>query len=183
MNPKLILIAGHSATGKSTFAHQLSHALGILNFSKDTLKEAMGNGFGVESRVMHDKDNTAATINIMVHIAECFLRLKQPCILEANFRPPQDAQIQALLEKYDAHCLTFLFGGDMDVLWQRYKQRENERHWVHKTILQDRDRFVNGGIKAGFGEFCKGRTIHVDATDFSTVDYNGLIETARQFVV
>ena len=183
MKNKLILVAGHSATGKSTFARRLSQTLEIPCFSKDTLKEAMGDGFGYDSGVMHDKDNTSATINIMAHIAESFMIIRKVCILEANFRPPQDEIIKELLEKYSADCLTFLFGGDMDVLWERYTQREAERHWVHRTIAgMDRDRFVNGGIKAGFGDFVMGKTIKIDATDFNKIDYYELFAAAKQFI-
>jgi len=183
MQNKLILVAGHSATGKSTFARRLSEMLEIPCFSKDTIKEAMGDGFGQNSRVMYDEDNTSATINIMTHIAECFLKIGKVCILEANFRPPQNEQIEELLEKYNARCFTFLFDGNMDVLWGRFVQREAERHWTHKTIVgMDKDRFINGGIKAGFGEFAIGKTIKIDATDFSKIDYNELFLIAKQFV-
>ena len=94
MENKIILVAGHSATGKSTFAHRLSCELGIPCFFKDKLKEAMGDGFGQDSSLMYDKGNTEATINIMTLIAESFLKIGKVCILEANFRPPQDEQIK-----------------------------------------------------------------------------------------
>ena len=71
----------------------------------------------------------------------------------------------------------------MDVLWERYVQRETERHWVHKTINQSRERFINGGIKAGFGDFFMGRTIKIDATDFSKLNYNELITVAKNFIL
>jgi len=179
---KIILVAGHSAAGKSTFAHRLSQNLEIPCFYKDTLREAMGDGFGQDSGVMDDKGNTDATINIMVHIAECFLQIGKACILEANFRPPYDSQIEKLIEKYSADCLTFLFGGDMDVLWGRYVQRQDTRHWVHTVVGQNKDRFINGGIKAGFGDFTIGKTIRIDATDFNKIDYDELFVIASKFI-
>jgi predicted kinase len=182
MKNKLILIAGHSATGKSTFAHRLSQALGIPCFCRDVLQEAMGDGFGQSSGVMNDKGRVSATVNIMTFIAEGFLQIGKVCILESNFRAPQNEQIEKLLEKYDADCLTFLFVGDMNVLWDRYLQRESERHWVHKIADQDKNRFVNGGIKAGFGDFNMGKTIKIDATDFSKISYEELFAIANQFI-
>jgi hypothetical protein len=110
------------------------------------------------------------------------LQIGKVCILESNFRAPQNEQIEKLIEKYNADCLTFLFVGDMDVLWNRYSQRDAERHWVHKTIAQDRDRFVNGGIKAGFGDFSVGKTIRVDATDFDKINYGELFAAAKAFI-
>ena len=181
MKNKLILVAGHSAAGKSTFAFNLSHRLKIPCFSKDTIKESMADGFGSDNEFLQ-KRGTEATISMMLHIAECFLRIGKVCILEANFRPPQDKQIEELLKKYDVDCLTFLFGGNLEVLWDRYLQRESERHWTHKFIGQSKDRFINGGIKAGFGDFAIGQTIRIDATDFSKIDYDELFSVANQFV-
>ena len=181
MKFKLILVAGHSAAGKSTFARELSHTLGIPCFSKDTVKEAMADGFGANNEFLQNK-GTEATIGIMLHIAECFLQIGKICILEANFRPPQDGQIEEMLNKYDADCLTFLFGGNLDVFWDRYTEREAERHWTHKFVGQNRDRFVNGGIKAGFGNFAIGKTVKIDATDFSKIDYDDLFAVANRFI-
>jgi hypothetical protein len=156
--------------------------LGIPCITKDTLREAIGNGFGENSGLMQDKGFLPATINVMMYFAECFLQIGKICILEANFRPPQDEQIEALLEKYDADCLTFLFGGNLEIFWDRYAEREAERHWVHHFAGQSRERFINGGIAAGFGEFAMGKTVRVDATDFSKIDYDELFAVANQFV-
>ena len=182
MRNKIILVAGHSAAGKSTFARRLSQKLGIPCFSKDTLREAMGDGFGLDSGVMQRRGNAEATINIMMYFAECFLQVGKTCILEANFRPPQDDQMKKLLKKYNTDCLTFLFGGNLDVLWDRYVQREGERHWAHKFPGQNKELFINGGIKGGYGEFAIGKTIKIDATDFDIIDYDELFYLANLFV-
>jgi predicted kinase len=182
MKNKLILVSGHSAAGKSTFAFKLSQTLGIPFMSKDTLREAIGDGFTQGSGLMNDKGFLPATINVMMYFAECFLQIEKVCILEANFRPPHDEQILALLEKYNADCLTFLFNGDMEVFWERYEKRETERHWVHHFPGQCKDLFINGGLKAGFGEFAIGNTVTIDATDFNKIDYDGLYNIASQFI-
>ena len=182
MKNKLILVAGHSAAGKSTFAHRLSQTLGIPCFCKDTLIEAMGDGFGSESGFSNNKGVTPATINIMTHIAECFLQIGKVCILEANFRPPHNEQIEELLNKYNTNCLTFLFGGNLDIFWERYIQREAERHWALNVVGQSRERFINGGIKAGFGNFAIGKTVEIDATDFNKINYDELFNIAHEFI-
>ena len=182
MNKKLILIAGHSAAGKSTFARRLSQFLVIPCFSKDTVKEAMADGFGSDSELLQTK-GSAAAIGLMLHIAECFLQNGKICILESNFFPPQNERIEKLLVKYEAACLTFLFDGDMEVLYERYNKREAERHWVHKFIGQSKDRFINGATKAGVGDFSVGETIKIDVTDFNKIDYDKLFTLASQFVM
>ena len=182
MKNKLILVAGHSAAGKSTFAHKLSRILEIPCFSKDTVKEAMADGFGSDSEVLQ-KRGSAAAISLMLHTAECLLRVGEICILESNFFPPQNEWIERLLVKYNASCLTFLFDGNMEVLWDRYVNRESERHWVHNFVRQSKDRFINGAIKAGVGNFTVGKTIKVDTTDFSKINHNELFAIAKQFIV
>ena len=181
MKNQIILIAGHSAAGKSTFARRLSKVLEIPCFSKDTVKEAMADGFGSDSEMLQ-KRGSAAAINLMLHIAECFLQTGKVCILESNFFPPQNEWIERLLTKNDANCLTFLFDGNMEVLWDRYENRESERHWVHNFVGQSKDRFINGAIKAGVGDFAVGKTVKVDTTDFNTIDYDELFSIARQFL-
>jgi hypothetical protein len=57
-------------------------------------------------------------------------------------------------------------------------QRESKRHWALKVAGQNRERFINGGIKAGFGNFEMGKTVRVDATDFSKIDYDKLLTRA-----
>ena len=43
MNNKIILVSGYCATGKSTFARNLSQSLNIPCFIKDTIKEVKNN--------------------------------------------------------------------------------------------------------------------------------------------
>jgi len=182
MKNKLILVCGHSATGKSTFAYNLSLKLGIPCFSKDKIVEALGDGFGPDSGLISAKNDTQAVINIMTYIADNFLVVGKPCILEANFRPPHDVQLTQLIERHKVDCLTFLFTGNLEVLWERYADRETKRHWALKVAGQNKERFINGGIKAGFGDFSLGKTIKIDATDFNEIDYNKLYDSAKQFL-
>ncbi|MDR1689171.1 MAG: ATP-binding protein [Clostridiales bacterium] len=179
---KIIIVAGYCATGKSTFARKLSQKLSIPCFCKDTLKEAMADGFGVNSELLETKGSAAAT-NIMLHIAECFLQTGNVCILESNFRAAQGEEIKKLLEKYNALCLTFLFGGNLEVLWDRYAKRAPQRHWVHLGGGDEsKDDFIQVHLSAGIGEVAIGRTIAADATDFAKISYAQLFAEAEEFV-
>jgi hypothetical protein len=55
-----------------------------------------------------------------MYIAEQFLQVGKTCILESNFNSKGIEQIKILLEKYNYECLTFIFKGDFDVLFDRY---------------------------------------------------------------
>lgn len=178
MTPTLFLISGRCAAGKSTFAARLSAALGVPCFRKDRLKETLGEGLGPEGQV-YEKGSAAAFL-LLAHILEQFLAAGQPCILEGNFRPAELRRVEALLERYGGRCLSFLFTGDMAVLYRRYRDREGERHWVHKSAGDSPEQFAAG--QARLATALPGRVLEVDATDFARVDYPGLLEAARAFL-
>jgi predicted kinase len=184
MKNKIILVGGYCATGKSTFSRKLSQELNIPFFNKDIIKETLGDGFGSESGEVYKK-GSAVTFMLMLHIAERFLQAGQTCILESNFKPSETGQIKILLEKYNAECLTFIFKADLDVVFDRYIERDKsvERHWVHLSGENiSKEAFKTGHIKAGLSEAAIGETICVDATSFDQVNYNELFNTAEKFI-
>jgi len=175
------LIGGYCATGKSTFSHRLASRLSIPCFNKDTIKEVIGDGFGIENKDVHQK-NSAVTFMLLLYIAERFLQASKPCIIESNFRLSESKKIELLLEKYDCKCLTFLFTGDLNSLYKRYAEREvANRHWVHLTVGEDKELFIKSHKQCGQGEVNVGETIKVDATDFEKIDYERLFLLADNF--
>lgn len=179
MKNKIILIGGYCATGKSTFSHMLADMLKIPCFNKDTLKEALGDGFGPESGEVFQK-GSAVTFKLMLHIAECFLKAGSLCILESNFKPGEIEELRELLERYQCQCLTFAFESDLDVLYDRYAKRDGERHWVHKQAGTSREAFKEGQLP--LGNMNLGRTVCVDTTSFDAVDYGALMAIAKYFM-
>ena len=187
MKNKIILVGGYCATGKSTFSRNLSQQLNTPCFNKDTIKEVMGDGFGPESGEVFEK-GSRVTFLLMLHIAECFLRAGQICILESNFKMYEIEEIKTLLGKYNSECLTFVFKSDLDIVFDRYFERDHsgERHWVHMSwgALKEsgKDGFKNGmAEKFGLEKMQFGQKINVDATDFKNVDYDGLYDIAKKF--
>jgi len=183
MNNKIIIVGGYCATGKSTFARKLSGLLNIPCFIKDVIKEVLGDGFGPENDIV-EKKGSAATFLLMLYIAERFLRVGNVCILESNFKAREIEQLKVLLEKYKAECLTFIFKGDFDVLFDRYMKRDvsEKRHWVHNTAGETAENFREGHLLAGIGETGIGQTITVDATSFEKVNYEDLFALAKNFI-
>ena len=184
MTNKIIIVGGYCATGKSTFARNLSQLLNIPCFIKDVIKEVLGDGFGPENNMVEQK-GSAATFLLMLHIAERFLQTGNTCILESNFKLREIEQIRILLEKYNAECLTFIFKGDFDVLFDRYMGRDisEKRHWVHSTAGENAENFKEGHLQAGIGETGIGQTIIIDATSFANVNYEDLFAIAKKFII
>ena len=183
MKNKIIIIGGYCASGKSTFSRKLSQLLNIPCFNKDTIKEVLGDGLSPEDNML-DKKGSNTTFLLMLHIAEQFLINKKICILESNFKQNESEKIKTLLDKYDCECLTFIFKGDLEIIFKRYMEREKigERHWIHITSGENLDDFKKYHPQYGLGEVAIGKTIVTDATVFEKVDYNGLYEIAKNFI-
>ena len=183
MKNKIILVGGYCATGKSTFSRKLSQLLNIPCFNKDTIKEVLGDGLSPEDNML-DKKGSSTTFLLMLHIAEQFLMAKKICILESNFKLNESEKIKTLLDKYDGEALTFIFKGDLDVLFNRYMEREKkgERHWVHITSGENQDDFLKYHPQYGLGEVAIGKTIVTDTTVFEKVDYGELFNITKDFI-
>jgi len=178
MKNKVILVTGWNATGKSTFALKLAERLGVPFFNADAINETIGDGLGPENWEVYKKGNEV-TFSLLTHIAERFLQVGGLCILENNFVQPEVEKIKVLLEKYDCKCLTFMFNGDLDVLGERYFNRD--RHWVHSKAR-------DAGVMRRYLEHRKlmnveiGQMIYIDATSFEKIDYETLFVSAERFI-
>ena len=189
MKNKIIIVTGYPAAGKSTFSTELSRRLNIPCFNKDTVKEVMADGFGIENKdlMFASKKGSVATFMLLLHIAERFLQTGNKCILESNFQllypapVSESKQIENLLGKYDCECLTFVFKGDLDVISERYFNRDGERHWVHERA-EAKDSIKKYCAANRLGEVAIGKTIAVDATSFAEIDYDELFDTAARFI-
>ena len=117
----------------------------------------------------------------MLDIAESFLKTGNICILESNFQLSEGEQIKELLEKYNCECLTFVFKGDLDVISERYFNRDTQRHWVHARA-ENKDSIRNYCIYTRLGDLEIGQTVVVDATSFTDINYDDLYDIARKFI-
>jgi predicted kinase len=183
MKNKIILVGGYCATGKSTFSRELSKQLNIPVFNKDVIKEVLGDGFGPENNMVEQK-GSATTFLLMLHIVERILQAGKICILESNFKSKEIEQIKILAEKYNCECLTFIFKGDFDILFDRYMKRDvsEKRHWVHNTAGENKDNFKYYHLGFGIGEATIGQTIIKDATSFANINYDELFIAAKNFI-
>jgi len=184
MNNKIIIVGGYCATGKSTFSRKLSQMFNIPCFNKDIIKEILGDGIGPEYNMVKKK-GSVATFLLMLHIAELFFKTGKLCILESNFKLKEIEQIKILLEKYNCECLTFIFKGDFEILFNRYIERDiaGKRHWVHDTFGENIDNFRDYHIQSGIGEKGIGQTIIIDATSFDRINYEELFDIAKNYII
>lgn len=183
MRNKIILIGGYCATGKTSFSHMLSQELNIPCFNKDIIDETMCDGFGSDSGIA-DKGSEDVAFHLMLHIAERFLQTEKVCILENNYVLEEIEKIKILLDKYNCECLLYILKSDLDVMFDRYVERDKsgERHWIHKPA-GDKNRFKNlNAVMFGLEEVEIGEKIYIDTTSFEKVDYDALLTIAKRFI-
>jgi predicted kinase len=87
--PQLIVVTGHSSSGKTTLATALAHELRLPLLSKDTIKEALFDSLGWSDRAWSQRLGAAA-ITVLTRQLDAFLAVGQSCIIESIFRPDLD---------------------------------------------------------------------------------------------
>ncbi len=189
MDNRMILIEGYLASGKSTFAEQLSRQIQVPCLVKDTFKIALCSNIQVADRKEKSRFS-AVTFDGMMYVAERMLWAGYPIILEGNFVPAgvkkrdESEAIRQLADRCHAAVLTYKFIGDTKVLYQRFVARE-------ETVGRgDVNRIGSAVAFSEFHKWCHnldpffagGEVIQVDTTDFGRVDWDGLTDAARRFI-
>ena len=193
---ELIILAGMPASGKTTFSKKLSKVLGYPVLEKDEIKEELFDVIGFENYTQKRLMDTAATA-VLLRCADSLLSGGQSLIMVNNFREDAKAAVEGLLEKHQCKAVFVFFGGDGDVFYQRYVERDNLhlRHLGH--VLQEhypphpgdaleytmtREEFAEKFEKLGMNEFhINGvERIDVDATYPETIDVEKLIAQIRE---
>jgi predicted kinase len=170
---KLILVSGPSGSGKTYLAKYLSDQLNIPYFSKDQIKEELFDYLGWSNKEWSHKLGGTAIL-LMYSIIEKEIKFGRDVIAEANFKPNLDIdrikkyQEQNKLDVIELHC-----SADKDILIKRVAQRfeKGERHPGHLDNKLE-DQYFDPSIHGAVGV---GKVIQVDTSDFSKVDYQGLV--------
>lgn len=189
MNKKIIIVEGYLASGKSTFALQLSKHINVPYLIKDTFKIALCESVAITNRG-ESSTFSAVTFDAMMYVTERMFEVGCPIIIEGNFVPAgvkkvdEAGIIRQLIDKYEYSSLTYKFTGDTRVLHKRFVEREETLERGHANKI---------GADVSYDEFngwCHnldnfdvgGKIIRVDTTDFDSVDFEGYYNVAKQFM-
>lgn len=191
---KMIVLTGMPASGKSTLAAKLSKAFQFPVLEKDAMKEELFDVLGFTCYAEKRKMDHAANA-VLLRCAERFMQGGTSVILDNNFDTESAARLSGLLEQYGCSCVTIFLGGDPDVFYQRYVERDNKhmRHLGH--VLQDhfppregdcldytmtREEFAEKFEKRGMAQVkIPGPRIDVNATYPEQIDVESLIEQVK----
>lgn len=186
---KIIVIEGYLASGKSSFALRLSKETGVPYLIKDTFKTALCERIAIENR-KESRRFSAATFDGMMYVAERMFEAGYPLIIEGNFVPAgvkevnEEGVIRRLIDRYGYEVLTYKFMADTKVLYRRFTEREKMPERGQANVIME------AFTCDDFEQWCHnldnfsldGKVIKVDTTNFDTVDFDGLLESAKRFL-
>jgi predicted kinase len=131
---KILIVAGDLAAGKSNVARKLSAYLKVPYFSKEHIKEILGEEIEYSNREDNKKLSNSA-IDLLLHILERSTAVGKDVILEANFHKEELEKVKQLCEFNQQKVVLLYLTGDIDVLYERFLYREmhKNRHPVHLT--------------------------------------------------
>ena len=132
----LIIIAGMPASGKSTYARKLSQFTHYPIIEKDNIKEELFDTIGFTCYAEKRRHDVAATA-VLLRVADDILSCGQSLIMVNNFRDDAKEALEKLIAKHNCNCVIVFFGGNNDVFYQRYVERDraHTRHLGH--VLQE----------------------------------------------
>lgn len=133
--PRLVLVSGMPATGKSTLAHLIADVVGWPLFTKDRFKELLFDT-GAYDAATFDRAQSrilgAQAVALLRNVADTLLGSGMSVILESNFVPGLAArelgQITRGIDVRQVYCTT-----SPELFLARYKDRAASgiRHVVH----------------------------------------------------
>jgi predicted kinase len=185
MKNKLIIIAGYPASGKTTFAVELSKILTLPNFNLDSIKNAIGKIIEVNN--WEDSKRLGnSSFFVLMHILENFMKVNKPLIIENSFIKEHEPIINNLLEKYKYETLTYIFKCNLNILHKRFIEREYslERDKNNKVYgLWDDFKIFEHDMKP-FDDFNIGdNVVNINTSDFKKLKFNELINIAKDFII
>ncbi len=170
--PKLIVVGGSLATGKSTIAKYLEQRTGIKRISMDELKERLFDIGGYRDRTWSKQIGRIAW-PAFKELVELHLAYGDDVIAEATFLWLDDQDwIEEMATKYRADIYQIWMTADPAVARERFIRRAtHERHPGHCDHLEHViEEFDERFFKQRFNPLpLNGKKLVIDTTDFDQV--------------
>lgn len=178
MRPKLIMIGGSLATGKTTLAGQVVEATGAQYISMDRIKENLFDVMGSFDRAW-SKEVGRVAWPVFQNFIDLHLGRGESVVAEATFLWPDDKDwLLEICEKRGADLIQIWLTADPDVLRQRFVARANDdRHCGHcdglpEVLEEFEQRFFN---RTFIPHPIDVPTLVVDTSNFDEVDHDAVL--------
>jgi len=183
--PHLIIVTGRPASGKTTLANRLAQDLRIPVVSKDSIREVLFERLGWKDRPWAQLLGRAS-VDLMFRFAQAQLEAGRPLILDNAFDPALSVpRSRALIARYQAKTVQVVCNADGETLFERFRARaaSGDRHPGHRDeAVFDR---LRSHLAQGQSPVLDigGAIVEVDTTDFSQVDYQGVLNQGKAFML
>jgi predicted acetyltransferase/predicted kinase len=169
----LISFGGQLAALKTTVSKRISADLGVPVFNKDDIKEVLGDHIGFSNREENLKLSDA-TMSLMLYMAKSTLSVHTCVILESNFKKHEILKIEKLVKENGWNTLFIFMTANEKTLYQRYKDRNPNRHIVHKSTGDIPEDVFGRVIREYHQEVKPLSDVVFDTTAFNDELYHGL---------
>ena len=197
----MLLLAGCPGTGKSYLAKLICEAIPdyFNEVSIDLFKEQLYESKGFDNpSEKTELDNQA--YNMFYQNVASFMQKGQSIISDYPFSYRQHDTLEKLANKYHFQVITITLTCDSDILYERQRKRDLDpdrplgfimNHYHKGDTLTDRTKmdiqktkqeFESFNKKRGYSTFTLGKTIFLNVSDFSKVDYDGTIAKLKSWV-
>lgn len=163
--PRLIVVCGAPASGKTTLSRRLAGDLRLPLLEKDLIKESLASTVGAPDRESSRRLGYAST-RLLYELATSLLRHGTNVMVESNF-DRSFASVELDRMSAIAHVFVVQCWSDQETVLRRYRQRFNcgERHAVHfdSEALPD---LISGLNRDAYNLSTLGYpALHVDTTE------------------
>jgi predicted kinase len=181
--PLLIIVNGMPGSGKTTLARRLAQDTGILEFSKDDLKEFIFDQLGVGDREWSIAVGRASS-EMLYAFADGMLSSGKDLILEnAYYHSFAAPKLREITQRYDVRCLEVYCQLDSDERRRRFVARieSGKRHPGHADTI-DYDVSNEEADRKKYAPLSVGQLLTVDTDDFDDEEYNVFLHKIREFI-
>lgn len=194
---KIILVAGVPGIGKTYLSKLIIDQYpAAMYLPQDAIKELLYDAVGFSNEV-EKEEIISKSRDIFYEICEMSLANNEVLILDYPFSYKQLEFLDGLNADYDIRFLTLALHGDLDVLYERRKERDlngfrNKGHildcyhgyetYDELTYPLSKKKYINACKQGGYDNFKYEVTIPIDVTDYSKVNYSKILDIALDFI-
>lgn len=183
-HPKVIIVTGKPAAGKSTLASWLSKELQMPLVSKDAIRELLFERLGWRDRPWAQLLGRAS-VDMMFYFANTGLATGYSIILDNSFNPSMsNSRFQEMLNEHRAESIQIVCNSDRVTLFKRFKTRieTGNRHPGHGDSQVLNELYENLANDNPPVLDIGGEIIEVDTTDFEKIDYQNILKQVNAFL-